>query len=216
VLSAVLRSDGSGGDLLAIPTVGSYDAPDWQNGHKMHKMYMNGGEVYKFATRVINESILQALDQAGLLLSDVSLIVPHQANMRIIQAAARTLKLDESMFVTNLDRYGNTSAASIPIALCEAIQQGRVKEDGYLVFVGFGGGLTWASMVVKWGKHAVEERPSGNFVKRQRRNVSYTLARWRAKLIRWSRRVDETISRIRPHYGRIHRLRHKIDRYPLE
>jgi 3-oxoacyl-[acyl-carrier-protein] synthase-3 len=211
VLSTVLRSDGSGWDLLGIPTVGSMDvhipeaAP---NGHKMHKMHMNGGEVFKFATRVITESVTQALDMANLDMSDVALIVPHQANARILQSAARSLKVEADIFMSNVDRYGNTSAASIPIALCEAIQEGRIKQDDHIVFVGFGGGLTWASMVVKWG---TPESAARRALYQQRREFSYFLARWRRRVLKWSRRVTETISRIRPERGRMRRLRRKID-----
>lgn len=218
VLSAVLRSDGTGGDLLGIPSVGSYDmeAPDLlPNGHRMGKMHMNGSEVFKFATRVIGESISQALDLAGLTVKDLSLIVPHQANARIIQAAARSMKIDESLFVTNVDRYGNTSAASIPIALCEAIQQGRVKENDYIAFVGFGGGLTWASMIVKWGVPKAEDRTVNRF-NRPRREFSYLFARWRARLARLSRQFNDTLRRIRPHQGRMQRLRQRFDRETLE
>lgn len=216
VLSAVLRSDGTGGDLLGLPTVGSQDMshPAFStNGHQLHKMFMNGSEVFKFATRVIVESIQEALDIAGLTLDHVSLIVPHQANDRIIQAAARGLKLDKSMFVSNVERYGNTSAASIPIALCEAIEQGRVHDEDYLVFVGFGGGLTWASMVVQWGTGKLAER--GRRFGGQRRRAIYLFTRIRARLRRWSRRWQETISRVRPNRGRVSRLQHKIDRYDL-
>ncbi|KAB2861723.1 MAG: ketoacyl-ACP synthase III [Anaerolineae bacterium] len=210
VLSAVLRSDGSGSDLLGIPTVGSGDLrnPDFAtNGHKMHKMHMNGQEVFKFATRVIGESITQALDKADLSIQDVSLIVPHQANLRIIQAAARSLKVDSELFMSNVDRYGNTSAASIPIALCEAVQQGRVKPDDNIAFIGFGGGLTWASMVVKWTGSKVSERRSGGILRPQRRQFSYLLARWRSNL----RRLGKFLERIRPNRGRILRLRDKLD-----
>jgi len=124
VLSGVLRSDGSGGDLLGIPTFGSLDidgVTEISNGHKFGKMHMNGGEVFKFATRVIGESVSQAAKDAGITLQDLKLIVPHQANARILQAAARGMKLNETIFMSNVERYGNTSAASIPIALCEAV-----------------------------------------------------------------------------------------------
>jgi 3-oxoacyl-[acyl-carrier-protein] synthase-3 len=214
VLSAVLRSDGSGADLLGIPTVGSEDLtnPEFAtNGHKMHKMFMNGGEVFKFATRVIGESIEQALDKADVSLDDVALIVPHQANTRIIQAAARSMKLEPEMFVSNMDRYGNTSAASIPIALCEAIQQGRVHEDDKLVFVGFGGGLTWASMVVQWtGAKQIQGRTG--VLKEQRRQISYFLVRIRSQLRRTTRRINEILNRVRPKRGRILRLRDQVER----
>jgi 3-oxoacyl-[acyl-carrier-protein] synthase III len=214
VLSAVLRSDGAGADLLGIPTVGSEDLtnPEFStNGHKMHKMFMNGGEVFKFATRVIGESIEQALDKIDLTLDDVSLIVPHQANTRIIQAAARSMKIEPEMFVSNIDHYGNTSAASIPLALCEAIQQGRVHEGDKLVFVGFGGGLTWASMVVQWtGAKQVQASPG--VLKEQRRQISYFLVRIRSQLRRTSRRINEILNRVRPKRGRILRLRDQMER----
>jgi 3-oxoacyl-[acyl-carrier-protein] synthase-3 len=212
VLSSVLRSDGSGGDLLGIPTVGSGDLSHSEfgmNGHKMHKMHMNGGEVFKFATRVIGESIEQALEKAGLTLEDVTLIVPHQANTRIIQAAARSLKVESDIFMSNIDRYGNTSAASIPIALCEAIEKGRVHDNDYLAFVGFGGGLTWASMVVQWqAAHVVEP----NRFNQRRRQLNYLITRWRAQLARNLRRFNQTINRIRPKRGRIDRLRDRVNR----
>lgn len=193
VLSAVLRSDGGGSDLLGIPTVGSEDLrnPDFRaaNGHKMHKMHMNGGEVFKFATRVIGESITQTLDKAGLTLNDVALIVPHQANARIIQSAARALKVNADLFVSNLERYGNTSAASIPIALCEAIEKGRVQSGQNIVFVGFGGGLTWAAMAVRWTGARRPEPGAGALINQQRRQISYLLARWQAQLRRLNRRI---------------------------
>jgi 3-oxoacyl-[acyl-carrier-protein] synthase-3 len=214
VLSAVLRSDGSGADLLGIPTVGSEDLvnPDFStNGHKMHKMFMNGGEVFKFATRVIGESIEQALDKADLNLSDVSLIVPHQANQRIIKAAARSMKIEPELFMSNVDRYGNTSAASIPMALCEAIEQERVHEGDKLVFVGFGGGLTWASMVVQWTGTKPKEGRSG-VLNKQRRQVSYFWVRLRAQVRRWNHQINEYLDQIRPKRGRIRRLRDKVDR----
>lgn len=213
VLSSVLRSDGSGWDLLTIPTVGSQDADTLPGADsaqlKLGKMTMNGGEVFKFATRVIGESIQQALAAAGLTIADVDLVIPHQANARIIQSAARALKVEPELFMSNLDRYGNTSAASIPIALCEAVEQGRVNEGDNLVFVGFGGGLTWGSMVVRWGRPETSERRT---LYRQRQQFSYFLAHWRRRVVRLSRRLNETLGRIRPEQGRIRRLRRKIDR----
>ena len=217
VLSTVLRSDGSGWDMLGLPTVGSRDArlPDMAtDGHRLNKLHMNGGEVFKFATRVIHESILQALKMAGLTIDDVKLIVPHQANARILQSAARSLKIEPEVFMSNVDRYGNTSAASIPIALCEAIQQERIDPEDIVVFVGFGGGLTWASMVVRWvhpgdGESRIQYR-------RRQRQFSYLLARWRRRISYWSRRIGDTLRRIHPERGRIRRLRHKIDRHRLE
>lgn len=216
VLSSVLRSDGSGWDLLRIPTVGSRDAqlPEAMTASpKMHKMYMNGSEVFRFATRVISESIVQALEVADLTIADVDLIVAHQANARILQSAARSLKVDIEMFMSNLDRYGNTSAASIPIALCEAIEQGRVNVDDNIVFVGFGGGLTWASMVVQWTGSEIE---GTRRLSRQRRQAQYALAGVRRRVLYWRRPLLETISRIRPERGRMRRLRRKFDQQDLK
>ncbi|NWG18120.1 MAG: ketoacyl-ACP synthase III [Chloroflexi bacterium] len=223
ILSAVLRSDGGGSDMLGLPTVGSVDlrnafsavngarptaglttpsvelssSPDARP--RMYKMHMNGGEVFKFATRVITESVHQALEKAGLTMSDVSLIVPHQANQRIIQAAARALKVETDLFMSNLDRYGNTSAASIPIALCEAIEQGRIREGQNIVFVGFGGGLTWASMVVKWTGARPPEPGATTLINQQRRQISYLFARWQMRLRRLSRRWTSLFARFLPH-----------------
>lgn len=217
VLSAVLRSDGSGADVLTIPSFGSIDVdnvPQLPLDHHMGKMYMAGSEVFKFATRVISESIPEALQLAGVDMKDLKLIVPHQANARILQAAARSLKLDENLFMTNLDRYGNTSAASIPIALCEAIEQGRVQQDDHIAFIGFGGGLTWAAMVVKWGVPEQAERAA--LFNRQRRQIGYTIADWRNRLLRTSRQFNDTVQRVRPKRGKMERLRRKVERHPFE
>lgn len=217
IKSCILRSDGSGWDLLRIPTVGSQDSntPESSISHelKMHKMVMNGGEVFKFATRVLNDSVRQAVTQSGLTLADIDIVVPHQANARILQSAARSLHLDPDKFVSNLDRYGNTSAASIPIALCEAVEAGRIKPNDHVVFVGFGGGLTWASMVLQWSGPTFEA--PRRFYK-QRRQFSYTTARWRRQLLYWSRIMSENLSRLRPEQGRIKRLRRRIEQHDLE
>lgn len=215
VLSAVLRSDGAGYDLLGIPTVGSRDVTTKgisPNGHKMHKMFMVGSEVFKFATRVVDESIRQAVEMAGISLQDVSLVVPHQANKRILTAAARKLNIDEDKFMCNVDRYGNTSAASIPIALCEAIDSGRVHEGDHIVFVGFGGGLAWGSLVIKWGIPQPSEQQGTRF-KRQRRRLSYISARWRAQWRRWERWWDNILAIFNPRRGRFLRLQRKIDQH---
>lgn len=185
VMSSILRSDGAGCDLLAIPTENVRE-PD---GHKIGKMYMVGSEVFKFATRVVDESIRQAVEKARITLDDINLVIPHQANQRILDSAARKLKIDVSKFMSNVERYGNTSAASIPIALCEAIEQGRIHKDDHIVLVGFGGGLAWASMVIKWGIPEPGEQ-QGSLLNRQRRNLSYRLARVRGTLSRWRRNLN--------------------------
>src|SRR5258706_3325194 len=160
LMSCVLGSDGSGAELLGIPTVGYAVVPE---GKQMHKIYMNGREVFRFATHIMNESIRDAVSQAHLSMSDIALIVPHQANLRIINAAARSLGVPESLFYSNLQRYGNTSAASIPIALCEADRDKRIKPNDNIVLVGFGGGLTWASAVIPWQGGARKGSPWFSF-----------------------------------------------------
>ena len=111
---------------------------------------MDGKAVFRFATRVMGQAIKEALDLASLKLDDVQWIIPHQANYRIIETAAKLLKTPLDKFVINIERYGNTSTASIPIATVEAVQAGRVKPGDKIAFVGFGAGLTWGAMVVEW------------------------------------------------------------------
>lgn len=210
VLGGVLRSDGSGADLLGIPSVGSIDVALAQilvDGHKPFKMHMAGGEVFKFATKVIGESIRQATDMAGIKVSDLKLIVPHQANLRILEAAARSLNVDKSLFVTNLERYGNTSAASIPMALAETALAGRIQPGDYIAMVGFGGGLTWAALVLQW-----TERETSTPFGGPRRQLSYTVSSARSILRRVGKRYGDMLNRVRPERGRMDRLRRRIDR----
>ena len=199
VMSSVLRSDGAGCDLLAIPSVGSIDASQSRAGsnrHKLYKMYMAGGEVFKFATRVVNDSIEQAAAMAGIQIDDIDLVIPHQANFRILQAAARKLSIDIDKFMSNVERYGNTSAASIPIALCEAIEQKRIHDKDHIALVGFGGGLTWAAMIIQWGIPKPSEQ-HGSLLNRQRRHAQYYMARWRSRSRRWRRRLNRSVQELR-------------------
>jgi 3-oxoacyl-[acyl-carrier-protein] synthase-3 len=151
LLSAVMRSDGSGGDLLILPAGGS-KLPTSQetilNGQ--HYVQMNGREVFRFATQVMAGATREVINKAQLKMRDIRLVIPHQANQRIIEAAARGLKLPLDRFAINLDRFGNTSTASIPMATVEAIQDQRLKPGDKIVFVGFGGGLTWGAAAVQW------------------------------------------------------------------
>ena len=119
---------------------------------KMHSVHMEGNEVFKFAVRVMGEAASKALADAGLVESDIDWLIPHQANMRIIQSAAKRLKMPMEKVIVNLDKYGNTSSASIPLALEEAVRDGRIKQGDTVMMVGFGAGLTWASIVLRWGK----------------------------------------------------------------
>jgi 3-oxoacyl-[acyl-carrier-protein] synthase III len=144
-----LGADGSGGELLRIRGGGSRIPSSEQSiaaGH--HFLEMNGRDVFKFAVRVMGSSAEEALAKAGLGKSDIDLLIPHQANVRIIQTAMERLDLPEDKCVINLDRYGNVSAASIPLALAEAVEEGRAKEGDCLLLVGFGGGLTWGASVL--------------------------------------------------------------------
>lgn len=151
VLSAVMHSDGSGGDLLTLPGGGSHFPATEATVHEgKHYIQMDGKEVFRFATRVMASATLEALDAAGLTVEQLNWIIPHQANIRIIEAAARGLKLPMDKFVVNLDRYGNTSTASIPIAMVEALEKGQIKNGDKLVMVGFGAGLTWGALAAEW------------------------------------------------------------------
>jgi len=111
---------------------------------------MAGPDVFKWAVKTMEEASLEALRRAGLTLADVDLVIPHQANIRIIEAAAQRLGISRDKFVVNIDRYGNTSTASIPMALDEAVRGGRVGEGDTLLLVGFGGGVTWGAAVIVW------------------------------------------------------------------
>ena len=146
-----LGADGSGGMQLYLPAGGSR-APTTaetvaQHGHFVH---MNGREVFKFATRVLVSSAEKLLDQLGLTVDDVDLYVPHQANVRIIKHAVERLGIPEEKVVVNVDRYGNTSSGSIPLALADAVRDRRVKRGDIVLMTGMGAGLTWGSGVMEW------------------------------------------------------------------
>ena len=150
VLACILGSDGSGGGHLILPAGGSAHPPTIETiEKKMHTIRMNGPEVFKFATRVLGKALRQVIQKAGLKTQDIDLFIPHQANARIIESAAKFAGLPEEKIFVNIHKYGNTSAASIPIALTEAMEEGRAKVGSTLAFVAFGAGLTWASAVVK-------------------------------------------------------------------
>lgn len=146
-----LGADGAGGLQLYLPAGGSR-APTTaetvaDNGHFVH---MNGREVFKFATRVLVSSAQKLLDQLGLTVDDIDLYVPHQANVRIIKHAVERLGIPEEKVVINVDRYGNTSSGSIPLALAEAVRDRRVGKGDIVLMTGMGAGLTWGSGVIEW------------------------------------------------------------------
>jgi 3-oxoacyl-[acyl-carrier-protein] synthase-3 len=153
ILGVDLGADGAGGDLLKVPAGGSRQPVSEETlKERLHYIQMTGNEVFKFAVKIMGETALKALENANLTPADLDCIVPHQANIRIIQAAARRLKMPMDKVVVNVDKYGNTSAASIPIALDEAVKSGQIKNGDTILLVGFGGGLTWAASVIKWCK----------------------------------------------------------------
>jgi 3-oxoacyl-[acyl-carrier-protein] synthase-3 len=117
---------------------------------RQHKVKMVGSEVYKFAVRIIEETTIKALDRAGMRVEEIDLFIAHQANLRIIEAATKRMGLAPERVFNNVQRYGNTSAGSVPLALSEAVEEGRVKPGDNVVLVGFGSGLSWATAVIRW------------------------------------------------------------------
>ena len=153
VLGIELGADGSGGKFLVQPAGGSRKpaTPETAAAHE-HTIHMSGQDVFKFAIQIMGTAAKRALKAANMKAEELDLLVPHQANMRIITSAAKRLKMPMEKVWVNVDKYANTSAASIPIALCEAQAAGALKKGDNILLVGFGAGLTWASIVLKWSK----------------------------------------------------------------
>lgn len=192
VLSAVMRSDGSGGNLLCVPAGGSRQPTTHETiDRKLHTIHMNGREVFRFATRVMASATREAVSKAGFKVGDIQLLIPHQANKRIIESAARSLRLPMDRIMMNIDLYGNTSSASIPIAVCEAIDSGRLKPDDNVVMVAFGAGLTWGALAMRW--IAPERRIPPT--RRRMVRLSATLASVRSIVRRVWRRIEGLIWR---------------------
>ena len=151
ILSTHLRSDGSLWDLIAVPGGGSRLPPsETVVAERMQYVKMKGNETFKVAVRTLEEVARETLAANNFQVEDLDLYVPHQANIRILKAVASRLGLPPEKVMLNLDRYGNTSAASIPIALDEAVRQGRIKEGSLVMLGAFGAGLTWASALIRW------------------------------------------------------------------
>lgn len=152
LLSAVLGADGTAAELLMLPAGGSRSPASAETvANRQHFIKMNGPEVFKIAVRAMGDAAVQVLEKAGLSQDDIDLVVPHQANLRIIDATVKRLGVPPERVVVNIDRYGNTSAASIPIALSEAIAEGRVNDGDTLLLVSFGAGMAWAAVALRWG-----------------------------------------------------------------
>ena len=159
--TAVLFGDGAGAAIMGPVSDGrgivSFELGAAGSGGK-HLLQdgdfitMNGREVFKFAVRQMGESALNVIEKAGLTREDVDLLIPHQANIRIMEASRERLNLPPEKMTKTIHKYGNTSSASIPMAIVEELEAGRIKDDDLIVMVGFGGGLTWGAIALRWGK----------------------------------------------------------------
>ena len=153
MLSHCMGADGSGGDLLKLRAGGSRLPASLETvENDLHYVHMDGSEVFKFAVRIMVTAAGEAIRLAGMTKEDLDYLIPHQANIRIIKEAAKRLDMSMDRVWVNLDKYGNMSAASIPVALDEAVRSGRIRKGDNICMVGFGGGLTWASCIMKWAK----------------------------------------------------------------
>lgn len=187
VQSFVLGADGSGGEALILRNGGSRIPPVgvMPNGTGL---FMNGKEVYRFATRVMGRAAKEALEKAHLTPDDIALFIPHQANLRIIESAAKQLNIPMDRVFVNIQKYGNTSAASVPIALCEAADEGRIQAGDNVCLVGFGAGLTWAAATVKWAPNL--PTPGKGLPHQVVRWSRQGVARARSLINRTERRLD--------------------------
>ena len=158
--TAVLFGDGAGAAIIGPVSEGrgilSFElGADGRGGKHLYQedyIVMNGREVFKFAVRQMGDSCINVLNKVGLSKEDVDFLIPHQANIRIMEASRQRLELPEEKMSKTVHKYGNTSAASIPISLVEELEAGKIKDDDLIVMVGFGGGLTWGAIAMRWGK----------------------------------------------------------------
>lgn len=153
ILSFDLGSDGSGGDAIQIPSSGSRMPVSNESIEKrLNLIHMNGKEVFKFAVKAMGNTVKHSLEKIGMKQEEINWLVPHQANIRIIQSAAKRLAMPMEKVIVNIQKYGNMSAACIPIALAEAAGEKRFKKGDIIALSGFGAGLTWASCIIRWSK----------------------------------------------------------------
>ncbi|MDH3216132.1 MAG: ketoacyl-ACP synthase III [Candidatus Krumholzibacteria bacterium] len=151
ILGTYMKSDGSLADLLQVPSGGSRDPASPETcARGGHYLKMKGDGVFKYAVRAMEDAVKQVLDRANLTIDDVDLIIPHQANIRILDAVHKRLGVSADRVVVNIDRYGNTSSGTIPIALDEVVRNGRLKKGDVVLMVTFGGGLTWGSLLFRY------------------------------------------------------------------
>lgn len=145
-----MAAEGEGAEFVWIPAGGSLMPPSEKTvAENLHTLKMNGREVYKYVVQKMQEVVERTLDKGGISMDELTLIVPHQSNLRIIESVMEKLSIPAEKMAVNIDRYGNTSAASVPLALHEAWREGRVKRGDWVLLAGFGGGMTWASALVK-------------------------------------------------------------------
>ena len=159
IFDFILGADGSGAGNILIPAGGT-ELPTSEETvrNRQHFVKINGKEVFKFSTKIVGELIEEVLTRNSLKLDDISLIIPHQANIRIIEYAAKRLNCPIEKFFVNLGKYGNTVAGTFPICTHEALQEGRIKENDLVLLVGFGGGLTYGLIALRWGKSGLRPR----------------------------------------------------------
>jgi 3-oxoacyl-[acyl-carrier-protein] synthase-3 len=151
LIASVLLSDGTGADFINLETGGSlHPARDADDCCCRRTIYMNGSEVYRFAVQAMGDACQAVLNKAGMTVDEVDLFVPHQANIRIIESSAKRLGLPMDKVFVNIEKYGNTSGASVPVALSEADAQGRLKKGDVVMTVGFGAGLVWGANLIRW------------------------------------------------------------------
>ena len=153
IINTCLGAEGNLGHNITIPCcyMSEEDIEKRPGGKKM-TVWMDGSEVFKFAVRIMAQATEKVIGDSGLSMNDIKLIIPHQANIRIIDGASKRLGISEDRVYSNVHKYGNTSSASIPVALNEALKEGKILRGDNIVLVGFGGGLTWASALIKWAK----------------------------------------------------------------
>ncbi len=209
LLSMKLGSDGSGWDALIVPALGTQNYPSHEAiERKEHKLKMKGRQVFKFASRVMSDATTDVVTQAGLTMDDVDVLIPHQANQRIIDLALRRLDFPAEKTIVNLDRYGNTSAASIPLALIEALEDGRVKEDDKVVMIAFGAGLTYAAVVWEFQPFEVSPEEDAILVTNwpvdnafQRKMQEMRLAAWKMKVQARTKASEASMAIMLPLYS---------------
>ena len=200
VLSTLLRADGSGSDMLyvrnnynelpanMVSRNGDGQPPEGNTSACAGYLQMNGSEVFRFAARIMDRAAREVMDKAGWQADQVDVFVPHQANIRIIKSASKTLAIPFEKFYCNIERYGNTSAASIPIAICEAAEVGRLHPNDKVLMVGFGGGLTWGAAAVQWCTPRVLNKTN-----RTMNRVRLGAANVRSRARRILRRVEDRL-----------------------